>query len=404
MEPYGLITYKRLDLSLPDMTSRNYMQAIEDCISSTLAPHRWIVESSLTLGSVASNNLLLKRLKANSWTASLPEPQYPQILLTYKEVLGNRGTISVRYAPNGGFTIDPLTGDVISTPVTASPERRLTRRSDNLNFSRLCGGIYVIEYDDAAAFVFESLVPFDFWSWGIMAGSLYYPFNNSDDEYIADATSDYPGIFPFTQPRTTEFRLGDAVLVGPTRWRSVPTLALGGLSTAPESWLNCMPSNFGPLSITAGSVARISDTVWDGLITEFTPATTLSNTIQGRNSTDGLLREVERFSPYFVRTENSGLLGMSKYVRTSRLIQTHRTKYVSTTLEPGYVLSDGTNSTTPQMITVPPSPPTLVRSQQAWMGYSGFGNTSELLAESNTNNVILWRRDIGANRVPVIVL
>lgn len=373
MEPYGIVTYKRADLTLPDLTARLFLQSIEDCVSTTAAPdHRWEVESGLTLsGGGPSDHLLLRRKTATAWTISTPTPQFPQVLLKYEPFALETGSFSVSYAPSGGYVLDPLTGIPTTTPANASPFRKITRQLNNLTLGNLCGGIYVVEYEDAIAFVLESLVPFDFWSWAAMAGNLYYPLNNSDDEYLANTPADYPGDFSPTQPRTSEYRLGDAVLVGPMRWRKVPTAVTSALS-----WLNCMPKNFGLSDLQSGSVVRIDENTWDGFLIDFQPHPNSSAWVEG----------LERFSPYFVRSENGGLLGHTKYIRTARLNHRHRTKYVSTTLEPNGLI-----------------PPSLVPSQQAWIGYTGFSDTSETVMDADSNNVILWRRSSGGIKVPIIV-
>jgi hypothetical protein len=339
-EPYGLVFYKKIALAPLTDNSGVFITALRSMVTHVATPpvmHRWELDTDDPNN---SDHLLLKHVSSAR-----------QVLVTRINVPTETGTLSIIYAPNGGITFTGATLDPL--PPDASPERYITANVDgSIDLNALDGSIYYVEYDDAVAFTLSSF-PLTHWVFGAMAGTLFYPLHNSDDEYVAGATPDSGAgtDFPPTQPRPADRRMGEAVLVGMTR----------KLET--DSWLTSSAAT--PIE-KSGSVLRTSLGNWTGLVIDNYPTTFTSE------KTDGL----DRFAPYWVRPKNEGFLGLTKYIRTSRLDNKHRSRYVSTTMEPNGGL-----------------PPSLVPSQQAWIGYSGPTSGTNLnVAEANINNVILWRR------------
>lgn len=341
-EPYGIVMYKKLTLNPLTDNSGVFIDAMRAMVSYTLLPpdvHRWEVDAT---DPGTSDHLLLKLVGGTR-----------QVLVTRIDDAPNAGTLGVVYAPNGGIT---FTGTVLDPlPSDASPERYITASvSNSIDLTKLDGSIYLVEYEDAIAFTLSSTNILSHWTFGAMAGTLFYPLHNSDDEYVTGATPDSGAgtDFPPTQPRPADRRMGEAVLAGVTR------------KLGTNSWLTS--STVLPAE-KSGSVLRTSSGDWTSLIIDNIPTAITSDRIEG----------LDRFAPYWVRPLNDGFAGLTKYVRTSRLFNKHRSRYVSTTIEP----------------------PLLTASQQSWIGYSGpVSDVNLAVAEADTNNVMLWRRG-----TPIIV-
>lgn len=342
-EPYGIVLYKKLTLNPLSDNSGVFINALRAMVNYALTSpdvHRWVVDAD----DPGNADHLLLKLSSGA----------RQVLITRVADVPYAGTLSIIYAPNGGITFTGSTLDPL--PADTSPERYITANvSDSIDLTKLDGSIYLVEYEDAIAFTLSSTNLLTHWTFGAMAGTLFYPLHNSDDEYVTGATPD-SGVgtdFPPTQPRPADRRMGEAVLVGMTR------------SLGTDSWLTS--STLPVLDVYSGSVLRTSSGGWSGLVVDNIPTPVTSDRIEG----------LDRFAPYWIRSRNEGFAGLTKHVRTSRLNNKHRSRYVSTTIEP----------------------PLLAASQQAWIGYSGPSTGANLaVAEANTNNVMLWRRG-----TPIIV-
>lgn len=406
MEPYGNVFYTRLDKNRAGFSALHYLWAIEDMIrplNSNNAINKYRSSPSVTTGfpaprwQVAAGMDLATTTSHLVLTRVMPHPTavttnvYPQIALSYVAVPGKLGTISVRLAPEGGFTYNSGTGQ-IDDPSSGpcSPARYLTLNSDlgsnSIRSGEINGGIYVIQYEDAFSFVLESQNPLTHWAWGMAAGKLFYPLNNSDDEYLMDAAVDYsnPSMFPGTSPnvnvdRTRDRRMGDAVFVGrPSNSHPLGWLKAGGLD---------IPA---PTDAQKGSIVRVGANTWHALAIDFTPSV--------ENNAKILSLGLDRFVSYFVRsksgTTEGGFLGMTKYHRTCRSVYKFRTKLVSTTMEPNTSLPADSFGRYP-----------LRQSRQAWLVYKSSQSSTlpvELADAIDNNNVILWKRTAPGELIPPV--